>query len=246
MGLDKTLESIQTQHSVTVEVLLVVKDLETRELVSTNYPLITVLVEEQPSLYGALNTGLNFATGTRINFLSVGSIFADSSGLRSILDAFALHPDTSTLICGVEQQRLNLPSTVLSQKSNSSFLHFWGNTIINYEGITVSRVSSLKTLQFDTRYKIAADYDFVGRLLRETTCLIFDIKLTIVEPPGISSEYSSLGYCEVNLIRKRRALDLLGRRFLFLFFLGAGLLHGVRYIRNSLHLRNYRRGLRKS
>lgn len=159
---------------------------------------------------------------------------------------FSLNPNTRTVICGVEQKRSRLPSTMLRVRSTSSIQYFWGNSVINYEGVSVSRAGSLESLQFDMSYKIVADYEFVGRLLRETTCKILDHTITIVEPPGISSEYSNLGYSEVATIRKNRAKDLLGERNLFLFNCFDMLLLGIRYVvKIPQNILNYRRGLRK-
>lgn len=58
--------------------------------------LIQFLVEEYPSVYGAPNTGLNFAIGVQINF-QLELLFNESFGFESIFDSFALYPNRTSL-----------------------------------------------------------------------------------------------------------------------------------------------------
>ena len=209
-GLEETIYSIQAQIGISYEIILVVRNVHIKKNLSQRFPIAKVILEDQPGVYGALNTGLSHASGAIVQFISVGAILAGPDILVEIRDTFFQNQHLEALFGGWLQKRSANLANRFAPSSKQSLLHFWGFSILNIEALALSKKLVGDRLIFSLQFEIASDFEFLGRVLRKTSVGILPVTWTILPPPGLSVTKSRLGYKEVRQIRVSRAKVLFG------------------------------------
>ena len=102
-----------------------------------------------------MNKGIQQATGEWINFMNAGDVFYDENALENILTE--AKADTSLLYCDAYLRQANGDLKVRQHKP----LYQAGlyNNICHQA--TFYRLTKIGKFQFDTNYKISADFDFL-------------------------------------------------------------------------------------
>lgn len=153
------------------------------------------LSEPDNGIYDAMNKGLARARGTYILFLNAGDALADAAVLAdaAMLDADFIYAD------GREG------SFVKHAHPHTALL--WG--MFTYHQAMLYRRAALGPLRYDTRYRVAADYDFTVRFLRGgATAQYWPRIMCDCEPGGLSQTAAgaATGRRELALIRRNLRL----------------------------------------
>ena len=133
-----------------------------------------ILSEPDNGIYDALNKGLKLATGEVIGFLHSDDIFAETSIISKIINQFK--NNTIDGVYGdleyVEKQ--NTSKIVRKWKScNFNFALLKKGWMLPHPTLFLRKEVYEKYGNFDLTYKIAADYDFMLRILK-VDCLRFN------------------------------------------------------------------------
>ena len=169
--------------------------------ISADPPFITnMLSDPDDGLYHGMNKGLKRANGSYILFLNAGDCLANPKTLSAILKVVQEH--TPDLIYG---------DTIVYQGAQHHLKPARSPDYINYGLLThhqaiIYRRHILVGLNYDTRYRVAADYDFTLRVLKRCQSdSIYNMKrpICLFEGGGLSEQKSTLGRKENYLIRQR-------------------------------------------
>jgi glycosyltransferase involved in cell wall biosynthesis len=129
------------------------------------HPRLRLISEPDQGLYDAMNKGLREATGTYVGFLNADDFFATPAALRSIGEA--AERTGAECILGdtafVDQQGRRKGRLY----SASRFKEWWLRIgAMPPHPSFYARTGTLRDAGgFDTRYKIAADFDLIARLI---------------------------------------------------------------------------------
>lgn len=139
----------------------------TMDVLIANRNLIDVLVSERDrGIYDALNKGIALSTGDVVGFLHADDVFADTSVLSRIADAFA--DDAVGAVYGdLVYVRAGDTERVVRHWSAGNFSRAklgWG-WMPPHPTFYVRRSLYSELGGFDLRYRIAADYDTMLRFL---------------------------------------------------------------------------------
>jgi glycosyltransferase len=128
-----------------------------------------VLVSEPDAgIYDALNKGIRLATGEVVGFLHSDDMFASERSLELVAEQFA-NPDVDAVYGDLAYVRSANPARVVRMWRAGEFSPrklAWG-WMPPHPTFYVRRRVYERLGTFDTRYRIAADYDCVLRFLRD-------------------------------------------------------------------------------
>lgn len=173
--LPDTLSSVYSQQDVELEYIVVDGASEdgTRELIAAERskpgsPLSIWISEPDRGIYDALNKGIGLATGEVLGFLHADDVFAHPFVLEHVAASFE---DPSVVACygDLEYVWRNDSSKVLRYWRSGEFDQRrlrWG-WMPPHPTVYVRRSWYLRYGGFNTRYRIAADYDLMLRLLSD-------------------------------------------------------------------------------
>jgi glycosyltransferase len=169
-SLEETILSVQQQHYNNLEYLIVDGGSTdgTLEMVKKYAEVVTSFVSEpDKGIYDAMNKGLKRATGDVVGFLHADDRFAHPRVLNDIMAAFETKP-SDALYGDLQYVTSFEPLKVLRHWKSGAF-----NCQLIKKGwmpphpTVYFKRSLLKQIgYFDTSYKIAADYDWLLRLLQ--------------------------------------------------------------------------------
>ncbi|MDD3021036.1 MAG: glycosyltransferase family 2 protein [Alphaproteobacteria bacterium] len=198
-GLKKTAQSILSQTCTDYEWIII--DGASTDGTQDDFPLYkTAQITSEPDhgIYDAMNKGIKAATGKYIIFMNAGDQFATPEILQSVSEETA--GQFFDLVYGdsYEEQEQEIPF-YKSAKPATSIHH---GLFTHHQSIFYNRLS-LEDLRYDTKYKIAADYDLTLRFLqRHDQSLYIAEPICIYEGGGISQTQIELGRHEQYLSRK--------------------------------------------
>ncbi len=159
--------------------------------------------EPDEGIYDAMNKGIESATGEYLLFLNAGDALAAPEILEQVaayLEEAANHP---AMLYGdaLEEATGNDAPALKPARAHSKAV--WG--LFTHHQAILYRRGSIGVLRYDTRYKIAADYDFTLRFLDQNRQDAVSLPLTVClfEAGGISQKQTRLGRREQALIRRR-------------------------------------------
>jgi glycosyltransferase len=163
--------------------------------------LAVVVSEPDRGIYDALNKGLRLATGEVVGFLHSDDLYADERVLAKVTAAFA-NP-------GVEAVYGDL--VYVSKDAPDQVVRHWESGVFTPQKLRRGWMPPHPTLYvrrsvydrlglFDTDYRIAADYDFMLRLLGQSGVQAAYIPEVLVKMRLGGASNRSLG----NLLRKSR------------------------------------------
>ena len=123
------------------------------------------LSESDNGIYYAMNKGLSMASGDYVAFLNSGDVFANSTSLDSITNEINSKPELDFIygdLCFVDKNS-NITRKWQSGIFGNAKLYFgW---MPPHPMTTIRKEIIEKNLGFDIRYEVAADYDFMLRVL---------------------------------------------------------------------------------
>jgi glycosyltransferase involved in cell wall biosynthesis len=131
---------------------------------------LAVLVSESDrGIYDALNKGLRLATGEVVGFLHSDDIYADAQVLERVAAEFA-NPDVEAVYGDLVYVRKNSPDQVVRYWKSGMFdaRKLRRGWMPPHPTLYVRRSVYERLGNFDTDYRIAADYDFMLRLLGQS------------------------------------------------------------------------------
>ena len=203
--LKSTLESIQSQTARQKIEYIVIDGGSTDgtvELIKENTPFIDQWISEADNgIYDAMNKGLKMASGEWVGYLHADDILASNTIIEEMLKAITTN-NINVLYGNLNYvQSTNLNKTIRHWKSEtfspSLLKKGW---MPPHPTLYIKKDLFEKLGGFDTRYSIAADYDFILRLFssRETQSLYLDLLIVKMRMGGASNQSLS------NIIKKSK------------------------------------------
>lgn len=165
------LDSILGQSYPTVESVVIdgASTDGTRELLHDYASRLSVVVSEpDKGIYDALNKGIRHATGDVVGFMHSDDEFGDCMSLERIAEAFA-DPSVQAVYGDLLYVRKDDPSKVVRYWRAGMFSQRrlgWG-WMPPHPTLYVRREVYERVGGFDTRYRIAADYDHILRVFSD-------------------------------------------------------------------------------
>jgi glycosyltransferase involved in cell wall biosynthesis len=177
--IEETLKSSISQSYAHIELIVVDGNSSdgTTELVKKHHEHIThLLVEPDDGVYHAMNRGLGFAKGEYIIFMNGGDKFYDDDVVANMFESNNNHPDILYGNIAYVYPNGSQTVSVLPDRISKLFLTF--NTIC-HQAMACKRDLIVHHGGFNTKFLIAADYDFLmSSILRKAATTKY-IPLTV-------------------------------------------------------------------
>lgn len=212
--ISETIESVLSQTYDNIQYIVIDGGSNDGTLVEINKYLneIDIFISEKDNgIFDAMNKGLGLATGSYVNFMNSGDLFADNGVVENIInkndfDADFIYGDTI----------YNKKGKLKLRKANP----FFKNSGINSMGICHQSIflktDFAKKYTFDTTYNLTADYKMIYLIFKNENpkVLCIDRAISIFDSSyGITSiEYGKTFGEVVNIYSDRSNLD----KYLFL------------------------------
>lgn len=168
-----TLESIRNQNYHNIECIVVdgaSKD-GTLNVIKNNLDIISKWISEpDEGLYFAMNKGLKMATGDYVWFLNAGDSINNKNILNYLFDKESTLRDVyygDTLI--VDEKGKKLGRRRLQPPSDLTWKSFKWGMLVCHQSVLVKRSIAP---EFNTKYRIAADYEWVLESLRRARYIL--------------------------------------------------------------------------
>ena len=195
-GLQKTQKSIQNQSFRDFEWIVVDGNSTDGSKSFLKHQNATVISEPDDGIYDAMNKGKNKAKGDYLLFLNAGDSLASPYILETVEQEIKTVQHSPTLIYGdsYEDQQL---------KTAKNHKRIEQGLFTHHQAIFYAREKTLN-LNYDTNYKIAADYKFTASILlkKNQDVLYIPLPICIFESGGISQKNAYLGRKEQYKIRQ--------------------------------------------
>lgn len=219
VGFARTVSSIRTQNLAGVEYVIVDSSRDATEIPSIcetahlahHLPRIKTLHVPPEGIYAAMNHGLLEANGAYVYFLNSGDEFAQPGALESVRDCLETTSATwlfgKTEIINLSGDSIVTPSWDYQSERIGGFSagHFPGHQS------TVTSTQILRNLGgFDSRYRIAADYDVFLQLSELAEPMILNAPIGKFHEGGASTTHWARTVIEFHKARRDR-LPLSGR-----------------------------------
>lgn len=175
----------------------------TVELIMNNTDTISHWISEpDKGIYDAMNKGLELANGDWVGFLHADDALASNSIIEEMLEVIATNNTINALYGNLNYvQENNINKTVRHWKSQPFKAKLLKNGWMPpHPTLYLKRDLFLKLNGFDTRYKIAADYDFILRLFSNSETESYFLNKLIVNMRMGGASNQSLS----NIIQKSK------------------------------------------
>ncbi|PZO86552.1 MAG: hypothetical protein DI626_06230 [Micavibrio aeruginosavorus] len=206
-GLKRTAQSIRMQSVQDYE-WIVVDALSadgSESYLHTDIPHVHIR-EADDGIYDAMNKGIRAASGRYLLFLNAGDCLSDMDIIATIMRAAADNPD---YIYGDA-----LETNGLFKKAQSLHSIDWG--MPTHHQAMIYRKGLLPDLLYDTRYRIAADYDYTRRFLKAVKNTHYiPAALCVFENGGLSETRRKEARREQYDIRKNCGVPALKNRLIY-------------------------------
>jgi len=208
-GLTRTAASINAQSFTGYEWIVIdgaSNDGTTEYLADTTAAFVS---EPDDGLYDAMNKGTERAKGDYILFLNAGDVLSDPDILSSL--AKAAQADAPDFIYG---DALETGGFYKKARSHEKF----NLGMFTHHQAILYRRNIIGDLRYDTRYKIAADYDFTVRFLKRAKNIHYiPAAICIFETGGISQQNMKLGRQEQFHARSTFGLPILKNIMIYVY-----------------------------
>lgn len=168
----ETIESVLSQLYSPIEYIIIDGNStdRTKEIIQSYSTKISKFISEPDNgIYYALNKGINLATGEIIGFLHADDTYTNPEVIAKVADSFLKFPEIWAVYGNLQ---------FVSQKDPSSVVRTWKSIPFHKSLLAKGWMPAHPTLflkkevytkfgQFDIQYKIAADYDFMLRVLSQ-------------------------------------------------------------------------------
>ncbi|EPR74757.1 putative glycosyltransferase [Winogradskyella psychrotolerans RS-3] len=185
--IDACMDSVLNQTYPNIEYIIVDGGSNSETLSKLNaaakkYPNIKLSSEPDKGIYDALNKGIVKATGDIVGFVHSDDFLADATIIASIVEAFKTK--------GVDGVYGDLHYVAL--ENTNKIIRNWISQPFSYKLLKNGWMPAHPTLylkknlydtygMFDLNFKIAADYDFILRIFKQTSLNFFYLPKTIVK-----------------------------------------------------------------
>jgi len=187
-NLDKTIKSVASQTCSNIEYIIIDGDSddESMDLIKNNKEIITYWCSEpDQGIYDAMNKGLSISTGEYILFLNAGDTFPDTNTLQEV-EKYIEENDFPDFLYGdafetdLESNLFLRPARKSSHKRIGMFTH---HQSMYYKRAVIEKFN----MQYDTSFKIAADYKFTCEFLEHSVSELYISKpLSVFLQGGLS------------------------------------------------------------
>lgn len=202
-GLKKTADSILSQTNTSgVEWIVVDGDSDdgTKSFLETHtFPELNWVSEKDKGLYDAMNKGIRMAKGTYFWFLNAGDTFYETSTLEQVLIQLSSGAEVfygETMLTDTEGKELGLRSEITTRKmpEQLSLNSMLGGMVVNHQSVVVKAAICP---EFDLKWKIAADYDWMCKVLKKSQKVVnTGLVLSCFESGGLSSKRKKSSWVE--------------------------------------------------
>ncbi len=129
---------------------------------------LTLVSEPDQGIYDAMNKGIGRASGDIIGILNADDFYADKNVLTKVAAAFASHPETEIVYGDLEIVKADNPEKTVrrwraGQYRPERLRRGW---IMPHPACFVKRTAYEKYGGFNPSFRLAADYEFLLRLLK--------------------------------------------------------------------------------
>ncbi|WP_158174563.1 glycosyltransferase family 2 protein [Grimontia hollisae] len=186
-----TIDSIADQSYKNIEVIFVdglssdnsLKIVKSNLKRFSNYKLIS---EKDDGIYDGMNKGIMNASGDIIAILNADDIYSHDA-IENVVNLFTKELDL--LACTINKFNKVLSDGVVIKRSEMKPLSPL-NPTVHHPGIFVRRQVYDKYGLFDLRYRISADFDFIGRIINKGVKIGYtDLVTTHMRSGGASDSF---------------------------------------------------------
>lgn len=211
-GLKKTHESIQEQTLPDFEWLVIDGDSDdgTKEYLkdhknNTAYKyLIRYSSAKDDGIYDAMNKGIKYAYGKYIIFMNAGDCFATPKAIETLKPHMAKSPD---FLYADALETSNITTKPIKKPAMPHTNIQWGMFTHHQAMIYSTKRIKEHNMHYALRFKIASDYDFTARFLKNAKKITYIPKpLCIFEHGGISQQRAYQGRREQFIIKEELEL----------------------------------------
>jgi len=187
-GLQRTFASLRTQELDGVEVLVIDSSTDRGAVAQVCSDLATVHWVEPQGVYAAMNTALQHASGTYVQFLNAGDCLHDASVLQKVRVAMA---SGAPWMFG--------PVEIVAEDGTRTITPWWTYAVEKrhffargffpqHQGTFVKRGLLHSLGGFDTSFRIAADYKMFLRMTQVSDPLELDFVVADFYEGGLSRQ----------------------------------------------------------
>lgn len=169
--IENTINSIISQNNINLEYIVIDGNStdKTPDLIKKYRHNINHLVTEpDKGIYDAMNKGLKIASGEVIGFLNADDFYNTEDTLSKVVSLFESEP-TTDLVYGdlVYVDRQNTDKVVRLWQSRKYYNNFFNDGLVPpHPSFFVRKSAYEKTGNFNLKFKFAADYEIMFRLLK--------------------------------------------------------------------------------
>lgn len=222
LGLKKTIKSVLSQNIMDYNYQLIEYIIidggstdGTLQIIGEYKDKINYYISEpDKDLYDAMNKGIRFASGKYVIFMNAGDTFVNDKTLCQVKKILEVqnYPDfiygDSIEISKDEKERF--------YKKARNHKWAWYGLFTHHQAMFYKRkIIEDYNLQYDLKYKIAADYDFTVKFLRlSSNILQIKIPVCVFRQGGTSMKNILQGEKEQSIIRKNIFKHSFAKRFM--------------------------------
>lgn len=212
--IENTIKSVLSQTYADIEYLIIDGDSKDKTLsIICKYlsdERVKLISEKDSGLYNAMNKAIDYSTGSYIIYMNSGDIFNDCAVLEDISPYLQYD-----LVYGNAIRKTSAGDKLekYNGKYKLMYLLLIGKMMSHQALFT--KLDIMRQYQFDERFKICADYDFVVRTMRNHCYMKYIDRVVCVvdNTEGISSRISNY-----DLMRKEDDKSLM-ENFMYLYLL---------------------------
>lgn len=222
-SISKCLESLDNQDFKNFEVINIdgCSTDNTQEIISNfSHLKITSVIEPDGGLYFAMNKGIAMASGKIIGIINADDYYFPKT-LQIVNDYFISNVDVDGVAGSMYLSGKELREPDLSRL---------GIEMIPHPSLFIKKSCYTKYGNFDTRFKVAADYDLVMRYVRSGVRIVeVPEPLAQMTPGGFSSRHVIRSIVETSILqRKYNGWNFIHTFSIFLKYLVGTLLRKLR------------------
>lgn len=208
--IETCVRSVQMQTDVHFEHILVdglSADQTVSKLQSNNYPNLKIISEKDSGIYSALNKGIRIASGDIIGFVHSDDKLASSLTLKKIQTAFndqrcdVLYADLEFYIRGDFTTKVRTWKS--GEFSRSKLRNGW---MPPHPTVFVKKEIYERWGLYDETFKIAADYDFLLRILSDRSLRVFYLQDVTYHMSSGGASSNKMSNLKLKIIEDTRAL----------------------------------------
>ena len=204
-GLEKTFASLRSQSYQDWLMTIVVAEsgdssLELANQIKSQNLKVRVFTEPGFGIYAAMNLALRSRRHDYVWFMNSGDIFYSSNSMLTAIKE--MERREAHIVMGGYGYETSAGERSFVRKAGSiSPLRFSLNIRSGCHQSMLFNLNGSHQMEFDTRYSIAADFEFVLKMIKNGSAYRVNIPLAKIEPGGVSDRRFKEGLKEKDRIR---------------------------------------------